>query len=396
MLPSACHACRAEDDPLTAYLLRRLLLMIPTIWGILTITFIVVQFVPGGPMDQIRDLLEGRGKVAGEAGGSTAAVATAGKERRSVSAEDFEKLRAVYHLDRPLYERYLRTFVWFSRGDRSVPLWRALSTWQNWDGMLLGKFGDSFYRNKNVLQLIREKLPVSLSLGIWSFVLSYPLCILLGIAKAVRDGTRFDLSTSGLILVGYSVPGFVLAVVLIVLLGPGDAAFCNAIPLSGLTSAGAAGYESWSWGQRLLDYLHHLVGPLICLNIGGFAVLTLLTKNAILEETGKQYVITARAKGLTRRRVLFGHVLRNAMIPLVTDFPTSFLAMFFTGSVLIEKIFNLDGMGLLAYTSVIQRDYPVVMGNLFIMTLIGLVGQLLTDISYTVVDPRISFARAES
>lgn len=383
---------------MSAYLLRRLLLMIPTVWGILTITFVVIQFVPGGPLDQMRSQLEGRGAAAGEAGAS-AVSAAAGRGRpelRKMSAEDVERLKRAYHLDRPWWERYGRTFVWFSRRDASVPLWTALGDGNNWDGMLLGKFGDSFYRNKNVLQLIREKLPVSLSLGVWSFVLSYPLCILLGIAKAVRDGSRFDLATSGVILAGYSIPGFVLAVALIVLLGPGDAALAHWLPISGLTSAGEPGYESWSYGRKLLDYFRHLAGPLLCLNVGGFAVLTLLTKNAVLEEVHKQYVITARAKGLSRRRVLFRHVFRNAMIPLVTDFPGSFLAMFFTGSILIEKIFNLDGMGLLAYTSVIQRDYPVVMGNLFIVTLIGLAGQLLTDLSYVAVDPRISFETLES
>lgn len=380
---------------MSAYLLRRLLLMIPTVWGILTITFIIIQFVPGGPLDQMRDLLEGRAGRGGEAGGTgTGAAGPAADRHRNMAAEDVEKLRRVYHLDRPLWERYCRTFLWFSRTGLREPLWRALGERKNWDGMLIGKFGDSFYRNRNVLELIVEKMPVSLSLGVWSFIVSYPLCVLLGIAKAVRNGSRFDIGSSILILVGYSIPGFVLAVLLIVLLGPGDAAVWDLVPLSGLTSAGAPGYESWSFGQRLLDYFHHLAAPLLCLNIGALAVLTGLTKNSVLEEIGKQYVTTARAKGVSPRRVLFGHVLRNAMIPLVTDFPGSFLAMFFTGSVLIEKIFNLDGMGLLAYTSVLQRDYPVVMGNLFIMTLIGLGAQLLTDICYVLVDPRISFQRA--
>ena len=378
-----------------AYLLRRLLLMIPTVWGILTVTFIIIQFVPGGPLDQMRDQLEGRAGRGGEAGGTAAAGAgTAAERQHNLSAEDVEKLRRVYHLDRPLWERYCRTFLWFSRSDPQQPLWRALGDGRNWDGMLIGKFGDSFYRNRNVLGLIAEKMPVSLSLGVWSFVLTYPLCVLLGVFKAVRNGSRFDAGSSVLILVGYSIPGFVLAVLLIVLLGPGDASVWNLVPLSGLTSAGAPGYETWSFGQRLLDYFHHLAAPLLCLNLGGLAVLTGLTKNSVLEEVGKQYVTTARAKGLSPRRVLFGHVLRNAMIPLVTDFPGSFLAMFFTGSVLIEKIFNLDGMGLLAYTSVLQRDYPVVMGNLFIMTLLGLGAQLATDLCYVLVDPRISFQRA--
>jgi len=368
--------------------------MIPTVWGILTITFIIIQFVPGGPLEQMVNQLEGRRDKGGEVSGPTATSGSQAFETRKVSVEDLKKLRQVYHLDRPLYERYLRTFIWFSRSDPKVPWYRALLTWQNWDGMLLFKFGDSFYRNRNVLELILEKMPVSISLGVWSFFLTYPLCVILGIRKAVKHGTRFDLSTSAAILIGYSIPGFVLAVVLIVLFGPGDAAVFHLLPLSGLTSAGTAGYETWSWSAKIVDYFHHLVAPLICLNIGSFAVLTLLTKNSVLEESGKQYVITARAKGLSSQRVLYGHILRNAMIPLVTDFPGSFLAMFFSGSVLIERIFNLDGMGLLAYTAILQRDYPVVMGELFIMTLIGLLAQLLTDVSYVIVDPRISFEQA--
>jgi microcin C transport system permease protein len=363
--------------------------MIPTVWGILTITFVIIQFVPGGPLEQLRSRLEG-GPLSGETGRG-AGPANGGVRQHGLNPEDYEALKKVYHLDRPLLERYLRTFAWFSPQDPTEPRLKALLSRKNWDGMLLFKFGDSFYRNRNVLGLIREKLPVSVSLGAWSFLLTYLTCILLGIAKAVRDGTRFDLGTSALILIGYSIPGFVLAVVLIVLLGPSDAAFFHLVPLSGLTSSGVFGYEDWSWWRKVLDYFHHLAAPLFCLSIGSFAVLTMLTKNSVLEETRKQYVTTAKAKGLSARQVLFGHILRNAMIPLVTGFPSRFLAMFFTGSLLIEKIFNLDGMGLLAYTSVIQRDYPVVMGSLFIMTLIGLLGQLATDVCYVLVDPRISF-----
>jgi microcin C transport system permease protein len=378
-----------------AYLLRRLLLVLPTLWGILTVTFVIIQFVPGGPLDQLRQQLENRGAGAGGDSGGSVAAAGRGVERRRLAPEDYEKLKAVYHLDRPWYERYGRTFVWFSRGDSAVPLGRALLERDNWDGMLLFKFGDSFYRNRNALQLIREKLPVSISLGVWSFVLSYPVCLLLGIRKAVRNGSRFDLASSALVLVGYSIPGFVLGVALLVLFGPGDGALLHLFPAAGLTSADAAGYGDWSAWRRFLDYAHHLAAPLICLNLGGFAVLTFLTKNSILEEANKQYVTTARAKGLSGRRVLFGHILRNALIPLVTDFPGSFLAMFFTGSVLIEKIFNLDGMGLLGYTAILQRDYPVVLGVLFVMTLLGLAGQLLTDLAYVLVDPRISFDQGD-
>ena len=379
---------------MTAYILRRLLLMLPTIWGILTVTFVIIQFVPGGPLEQIRQMLEG---AAGAQGAEISGQAVGdGARQRGISEEDYEKLRQVYHLDRPWYERYARTFVWFSRENPDQSLGEALLDGDNWDGMLLFKFGDSFYRNRNVLELIGEKLPVSVSLGAWSFLLTYLTCIILGIAKAVRNGTRFDVASSALVLIGYSIPGFVLAVVIIVLFGPGDAALLHVVPLSGLTSSGTYGYEEWSMWRKILDYFHHLMAPLLCLSIGSFAVLTMLTKNSVLEETRKQYVVTARAKGLSTRRVLFGHILRNALIPLVTGFPSRFLAMFFTGSLLIEKIFNLDGMGLLAYSSVIQRDYPVVMGTLFIMTLLGLFGRLATDICYVIVDPRISFEGSPS
>jgi microcin C transport system permease protein len=363
------------------------MLMVPTVWGILTITFIIIQFVPGGPIDQIRQLLEGGKSPTGmEAAASTLKP---GDEttRRGISPEDF---------DRPWYERYCRTFIWFARKDPEVPLYKAFFDWDNWDGMLLFKFGDSFYRNQNVLELISARLPVSASLGFWSFLITYPSCIMLGIAKAVKEGSKFDVATSILILIGYSIPGFVLAVLLIVFFGPGDAAFAPLVPISGLTSAGTVGYQDWSIWHKTIDYLQHLAAPVICLSIGSFAVLTVLTKNSVLEEVRKQYVTTARAKGVSERRILFRHILRNAMIPLVTGFPTRFVAIFFTGSVLIESIFNLDGLGLLGYESVLQRDYPVVLGNLFIMTMIGLFLALITDIGYVVVDPRITFEEAES
>ena len=376
-----------------SYLIRRLLLMIPTIVGILTITFVVIQFVPGGPLDQLRQQLEGGPGAGAEAGG---AIQTRdGARRRGITQEDLDKLKQVYHLDRPLHERYLRTFVWFSRTDPDVPMHRALFEWDNWDGMLLFKFGDSFYRNANVIELIREKLPVSVSLGFWSFLITYPTCILLGIRKAVKAGERFDTVTSIVILIGYSIPGFVLAVLLIVLFGPGDAALFHFIPLSGLTSSSVPGYPDWSVWHKSIDYLHHIIAPILCLSIGSFAVLSILTKNAVLEEMRKQYVTTARAKGLSRRTVLLRHILRNSLIPLVTGFPGLFVSIFLTGSLLIEKIFNLDGLGLLSYEAVLQRDYPLVMGSLFIMTLIGLLLKLLTDVCYVIVDPRITFDSAQ-
>lgn len=371
------------------YIIRRILLMGPTIWGILTITFIIIQFVPGGPIDQLRDQLEGNVGATEASAGSTGGMDS---KRRGLSKENYKKLEEVYHLDRPLFERYCRTFIWFSREKNpDEPLGKALLNGKNWDGMLLFKFGDSFYRNKNVLELIKEKLPVSVSLGVWSFFISYTGCIILGILKAIKDGTRFDTISSAIVLIGYSIPGFVLAVLLLVLFGPGDGAILHIIPLSGLTSAGVPGYEDWSMIRKIFDYLQHIIGPLICLSIGSFAVLTMLTKNSMIEETGKLYVTTARAKGLSEKQVLFKHILRNALIPLITGFPSRFLGMFFTGAMLIEKIFNLDGMGLLSYTSVMNRDFTIVMGSLFVMTLLSLVAQLITDLCYVLVDPRISF-----
>ena len=280
-------------------------------------------------------------------------------------------------------------------GKVSAPFTESIFNHDNWEGFLVFKFGDSFYRNKSVLELIKEKLPVSASLGITSFFLTYTICIILGIAKAVKHGTHFDTASSLIILIGYSVPGFVLAIFIIVLFGPGDGAIVHLIPISGLTSAGALGYESWTFWEKLTDYLHHLAAPLLCYVLGGFATLTLLTKNAFLEEMRKQYVLTARAKGLPEKRVLFKHVLKNSLIPLVTGFPIAFLAMFFSGALLIEQIFTLDGLGLLSFQAVIQRDYPIVLGTLFIFSLMALVGQLLTDLSYVLIDRRISFDESQ-
>ncbi|MFO7821873.1 MAG: ABC transporter permease subunit, partial [Lentisphaeria bacterium] len=320
---------------MTGYILRRLLLMIPTVFGILTITFIIIQFVPGGPLDQIKQMLEGGDRSGGAEiqGGAVTGAATEAR-KYGLAPEDYAQLKKVYHLDRPWYERYLRTFIWFSPSP-GQSFREAVLDWDNWDGMLLFKFGDSFYQNRNVLNLILDKLPVSVSLGFWSFILTYPACIVLGIMKAVREGSKFDTVTSVLILLGYSIPGFVLAVLLIVLFGPGDAALAHLIPISGLTSSGVYGYEDWSMWRKIWDYLHHIAAPVFCLSIGSFAVLTILAKNSVLEEVRKQYVITAHAKGLSESRVLFRHILRNALIPLVTGFPARFLAIFLTGSILI-------------------------------------------------------------
>ena len=374
---------------MTSYIIRRLLLMFPTLIGIITITFIATQFVPGGPIDQMKSLLMGHGSALTEAGGN--AITGPGSKQRELDPKHFEELKKIYNLDKPLWERYLRTFIWYSPKNKNVSSFKSIFNYDNWEGFLVFKFGNSFYRNKSVLSLIKEKLPVSASLGVTSFFLTYTICIILGIAKAVKNGTRFDTWTSLIVLIGYSVPGFVLAIFLIVLLGPGDGAVTHLIPIAGLTSAGTPGYESWTFWEKFLDYLHHLAAPLFCYVLGGFATLTLLTKNAFLEEMRKQYVLTARAKGLPEKTVLFKHVLKNSLIPLVTGFPLAFLAMFFTGSLLLEQIFTLDGLGLLSYQAVIQRDYPIVLGTLFIFSLMALIGQLLTDLSYVLIDPRISF-----
>ena len=371
---------------MTSYIIRRLLLMFPTLIGIITITFIATQFVPGGPIDQMKSLLMGHSTLT-EAGGN--AMTGPGSKQRELDPKHFEELKKIYHLDKPLWERYLRTFIWYSPQNINIPLVESIFNYDNWEGFLVFKFGNSFYRNKSVLSLIKEKLPVSASLGVTSFFLTYTICIILGIAKAVKNGTRFDTWTSLIVLIGYSVPGFVLAIFLIVLLGPGDGAVTHLIPIAGLTSAGTSGYESWTFWEKFLDYLHHLAAPLFCYVLGGFATLTLLTKNAFLEEMRKQYVLTARAKGLPEKTVLFKHVLKNSLIPLVTGFPLAFLAMFFTGSLLLEQIFTLDGLGLLSYQAVIQRDYPIVQGVVVLTAITYIVFNAIADIFTQILDPRL-------
>jgi len=377
------------------YIIRRLLLIFPTLIGIVTITFIVIQFVPGGPIDQMRTLLKGHSGILTEAGGG--AVQKTGLQAGQLDPEQMEQLKRIYHLDRPFWERYLRTFLWYAPTEQTeTPLTlEKFFNRGNWEGFLVFKFGDSFYRNRSVLALIKEKLPVSVSLGVSSFFMTYIICIVLGIGKAVKSGTRFDTITSVIVLIGYSIPGFVMGIFLIVLIGPGDGAVAHLIPLAGLTSAGTPGYDEWSLIKKIIDYLHHLAAPLFCFVLGGFATLTMLTKNAVLEEMQKQYVITARAKGLSEKTIMFKHILKNALIPLVTGFPIGFLTMFFSGSLLIEQIFTLDGFGLLSFQAVIQRDYPIVLGSMFIFSLIALLGQLLTDLSYVLIDRRISFDESQ-
>ena len=335
-----------------SYVLKRILLMIPTLLGALTITFIVIQFVPGGPVEQI--MAEQGAGVGGEGY----------RARADNSAKQIEELKKLYGFDKPAHVRYvemLKNFATFS-------------------------FGKSFMQNKDVWELIKEKLPVSVSLGLWTFLISYLISVPLGIAKAVREGSRFDTVSTLFVLIGFAIPGFVLGVFLIVLFAGGT--FWDLFPLRGLTS------DNWadlSWPARMADYLWHLVLPLTCLVIGSFAVMTMLTKNTFIEEMRKQYVLVARAKGLSQRSVLWKHMLRNAMIPIVTGFPAAFVGAFFAGSLLIETLFSLDGLGLLSYESIVRRDYPVVLGSLYLFTLIGLVVKLISDLLYVVVDPRVQF-----
>ena len=341
-----------------SYIVKRLLLMVPTLFGVLLVTFAVIQFVPGGPVEQMVSQLQGR-----DSGGEGAAASGAGyRGRQGVDAKRIEEIRTLYGFDKPAPERFMQMLGQFARFD----------------------LGSSFFYPKTVWQLVREKLPVSISLGLWTFLLSYLVSVPLGIAKAVRAGTRFDTWTSLLVLVGYAIPGFVLGVALLVVFGGQLQWF----PLRGLTSGN---WETLSWGAKVTDYLWHITLPVSASVLGAFAVTTILTKNAFLEEIGKQYVLTARAKGLSEGRVLWKHVLRNALIPLVTGFPAAFVGAFFTGSLLIETLFSLDGLGLLSYESVMRRDYPVVLGTLYLFTLIGLFTKLISDLCYLWVDPRVKF-----
>ena len=338
-----------------SYILKRIALMLPTLLGILTLTFVVIQFVPGGPIEQL--LAEaGQQKGGAEAGGSRA--------KRDIDAKQLAELKALYGFDKPAHVRYVEMLKNFASFD----------------------LGRSFTANKGVWQLIKEKLPVSISLGLWTFFISYLISVPLGIAKAVREGSRFDVATTLLVLVGFAIPGFVLGVFLIVLFAGGT--FLDWFPLRGLTSDN---WASLSWPARILDYFWHLTLPLTCIVISSFAVMTMLTKNTFIEEMRKQYVLVARAKGLSQQRVLWKHIFRNALIPLVTGFPAAFVGAFFAGSLLIETLFSLDGLGLLSYEAVVRRDYPVVLGSLYLFTLIGLVVKLVSDLLYVVIDPRVQF-----
>ena len=346
---------------MAAYILKRLLLMIPTLFGVMLLTFVVTQFVPGGPVEQLIHKMQTAGQSGGEASGGSQRLY---RGNAGLDKEKLAELNKLYGFDKPAYERFFTMIGNYIRFD----------------------LGDSYYHQQSVMQLIASKLPVSISLGFWTFILVYVSCIPLGILKAVKDGTTFDLVTSTIILIGYAIPGFVLGIFLLVLFGGGS--FWDLFPLRGLTSDN---WETLSWFGKTTDYLWHITLPVISLVVGSFAVMTILTKNSFLEEIRKQYVLTARAKGLSENTVLYKHVFRNAMIPLVTGFPSAFIGAFFAGSILIETIFSLDGLGLLAYESILKRDYPVVLGSLYLFTLLGLVAKLITDLSYVLVDPRIQF-----
>jgi microcin C transport system permease protein len=370
---------------MSAYIIRRLLFMIPTMFGIMLVAFVVVQFAPGGPVEQVIAKLTGSdtgatARISGSPGGDFGsrgmvqggsqvdAVTSKYRGAQGLDPEFIKKLEKQFGFDKPAYERFF------------IMLW----SYVRFD------FGKSYFRDVSVMQLVREKLPVSMSLGIWMTLLTYLISIPLGIRKAIDDGSHFDMWTSSVIVVGYAIPGFLFAILLIILFAGGS--FLDWFPLRGLVS------ENWHhmpWWRQILDYFWHITLPIISMAISAFATMTLLTKNSFLDEIRKQYVLTARAKGCTRRQVLYGHVFRNAMLIVVAGFPGAFVSAFFTGALLIETIFSLDGLGLLGFESVLNRDYPVVFATLYIFSLIGVVVNLISDLTYTWIDPRIDFETRE-
>ena len=363
-----------------AYIARRILLMIPTIFGIMLVSFAIVQFAPGGPVERIIAQLQGLdgGNRLGGGGPDigTAAISQAGageftskyRGAQGLDPKFVKDLEKQFGFDKPAYERF----------------WLMIRSYAVFD------FGRSYFRDTPVLTLIGEKLPVSISLGLWMTLVSYLISIPLGIAKAVRDGSRFDVWTSGVVIIGYAIPSFLFAILLIVMFSGGS--FLQIFPLRGLTSDNWTELDPW---HKVTDYLWHITLPVIAMSVGAFATSTFLTKNSFLDEIKKQYVQTARMKGLSERQVLYGHVFRNAMMIVVAGFPGAFISAFFTGALLIESIFSLDGLGLLSYESILNRDYPVVFANLYIFALLGLAVNLLSDLTYTWIDPRIDFETRE-
>lgn len=360
---------------MAAYILRRLLLIIPTLLGILLLSFIIVQFAPGGPVEQmIADLTNQNGGDRLSGGGNelsfneAADSSTRYRGAQGLDPELIAKLEKQFGFDKPAWQRFSE-MVWnYARFD----------------------FGQSFFRDESVVNLIIEKLPVSISLGVWVLLLSYAISIPLGIRKAVSDGSSFDVWTSGVVIIGYAVPGFLFGILLVVLFAGGS--FFDWFPLRGLTSDN---FDQLSIGGKIVDYIWHMALPISALLISSFATTTLLTKNSFIDEIKKQYVVTARAKGLTEHRVLYGHVFRNAMLIVIAGFPAAFISAFFTGSLLIENLFSLDGLGRMGYEAIIKRDYPIVFGTLYIFSLLGLLVGLLSDLIYTWVDPRIDFEKRE-
>lgn len=357
------------------YILRRLALIIPTLIGIMLLNFIIVQAAPGGPVEQLIAQMEGHGNSAlaratgGGSGGEVALSEGSGsRASRGIPEELLREIEVLYGFDKPPHERFLKML-------------RDYATFN---------FGDSFFRDRSVIELIIDKMPVSISLGLWSTLIIYLVSIPLGIRKAVSNGSRFDVWTSSVIVVGYAIPGFLFAIFLIVLFAGGS--YFDWFPLRGLTSPN---FDELTWYQKIADYFWHLALPVTANVIGGFATLTLLTKNSFLDEINKQYVVTARAKGLDERRVLYGHVFRNAMLIVIASLPGVLVSLFFTGSLLIEVIFSLDGLGLLGFEAAMNRDYPVIFGTLYIFTLMGLILKLISDITYVLVDPRIDFDSRE-
>ena len=370
---------------MSAYIIRRILFMIPTLLGIMLVSFAVVQFAPGGPVERVIAQLSGadtgassrisgsqsgdfasRGQVQG--GSQIDAVSSKYRGAQGLDPEFIKSLEKQFGFDKPAHERFLLMLWNYARFD----------------------FGKSYFRDVRVIDLVKEKLPVSMSLGIWMTLLTYLISIPLGIHKAVKDGSRFDTWTSAVIIVGYAIPGFLFAILLIILLAGGS--FFDVFPLRGLTS------DNWAqlpWYQKISDYFWHLTLPIVSMVLGAFATMTLLTKNSFLDEIRKQYVLTARAKGCNDRQTLYGHVFRNAMLIVIAGFPGAFVHAFFSGSLLIETIFSLDGLGLLGFESVLNRDYPVVFATLYIFALVGLVVNLISDLTYTWIDPRIDFETRE-
>jgi microcin C transport system permease protein len=369
---------------MAAYIARRILLMFPTLLGILFVAFVVVQFAPGGPVERVLAQLSGAdtggsSRISGSSSGDFA-----GRTPQAGAAADAvnSKYRGAQGLDPDFIKNLEKQFGF----DKPAPERFALMVWN----YARFDFGKSYFRDVSVIQLIKEKLPVSISLGLWLTLLTYMISIPLGVRKAVADGSRFDTWTSAAIIIGFAIPGFLFAILLIILFAGGS--FFNWFPLRGLTSDG---WSSFPWYWKIIDYFWHITLPLIAMGLGAFATMTLLTKNSFLDEIRKQYVMTARAKGCTERQVLYGHIFRNAMLIVIAGFPGAFIHAFFSGALLIETIFSLDGLGLLSFESVLNRDYPVVFGNLFIFSLVGLVIGLVSDLTYMWIDPRIDFEARE-